>query len=55
MMAKILPGFYPKYAEMIVSIINGQKPVSSYDEIVDYWYKNGGTEIEAAATKEYLK
>ena len=34
------------YDQRIVKILTGNFPVSSYDKLLDDWYKNGGGEIK---------
>ena len=38
-----------------VKIISGKEPIEYYDEWLEYYYKNGGTEWERNATRLYLK
>jgi len=44
-----------KSEEYFAKIICDELPVDAWDEWVEYWNKNGGKEIEAAATSQYLK
>lgn len=39
---------------MTVKIVTGQEPIEYYDEWLDYYYENGGTEWEENATRLYL-
>jgi putative aldouronate transport system substrate-binding protein len=39
---------------MVVEIISGEKPLSAYDEWIEYWNENGGAELEEAANRLYL-
>jgi len=46
---------HAKYMTMFVDVITGQKPLSAFDEYVAYFNKNGGTELNAAANRIFLK
>ncbi|NMB95857.1 MAG: hypothetical protein GYA02_04485 [Clostridiaceae bacterium] len=43
-----------KAGEYFTKIICDELPVDAWDEWVEYWNNNGGREIEAAATEQYL-
>ena len=43
------------YFVMAVQIITGERPLEYYDEWLEYYYANGGSEWEKHATRLYLK
>ena len=53
--AMYYPNLEAKRDEMFVSVISGAKPIEAFDEFVEYFYANGGTELEENANRLFLE